>query len=87
MAEIDFHRVNQNQFIIFNGQKEHEDDVIQEVQKYIKENFEDRLIVEELATKFAQSNRNFIRRFKKATQNTPFEYIQCIKVEAAKKVF
>lgn len=31
------------------------------------------------------SKRNFIRRFKKATNNLPVEYIQKIKIEAAKR--
>ena len=87
MAEIDFDRINQNQFVIFNGQKEHKDGTIKEVQIYIEENFEEKLSVEGLAKKFAISKRNFIRRFKKATQNTPFEYIQRVKVEVAKKSF
>ncbi|MCF6333706.1 MAG: helix-turn-helix domain-containing protein [Draconibacterium sp.] len=33
------------------------------------------------------SSRNFIRIFKKATMNTTSEYIQRVKVEAAKKSF
>ena len=87
MAEIDFDRVDQNQFIMFNGQKEHTDETIKNVQAYIEENFEEKISVEELAKKFSISNRNFIRRFKKATKNTPFEYIQRIRVESAKKSF
>ena len=31
------------------------------------------------------SKRNFIRRFKSATQNTPQEYLQRVKIESAKK--
>ncbi len=31
------------------------------------------------------SKRNFIRRFKNATQNTPLEYLQRVKIESAKK--
>ena len=31
------------------------------------------------------SPRSFLRRFKKATDNTPLEYLQRVKVEAAKK--
>lgn len=31
------------------------------------------------------SSRSFLRRFKKATANTPLEYIQRVKIEAAKK--
>jgi transcriptional regulator GlxA family with amidase domain len=87
MAEIDFDRIDQNQFIIFNGQKDHNDEVIKEVQIYIEEKFEEKTSVEGLAKKYAISNRNFIRRFKKATRNTPFEYIQRVRVEAAKKSF
>jgi transcriptional regulator GlxA family with amidase domain len=35
--------------------------------------------------KFAIGRRHFERRFKKATNNTPVEYMQRVKVEAAKK--
>ena len=87
MAEIDFDRINQNQFVIFSGQKEHNDETIKEAQVYIEENFEKKLSIDGLAKIFAISSRNFIRRFKKATQNTPFEYIQRVKVEVAKKSF
>jgi transcriptional regulator GlxA family with amidase domain len=45
----------------------------------------DRISVEELAMKFAIGKRNFERRFKKATNNTPVEYMQRVKIEAAKK--
>ncbi len=87
MAEIDFDRINQNQFVIFSGQKDHNDQTIKEVQEYIEEHFAEKLSVEGLAKQFAVSIRSFIRRFKKATQNTPFEYIQRVKVEVAKKSF
>ena len=87
MAEIDFDRMNQNQFIIFNGQKDHGDEQIQRAQSFIENNFDSKFNVEELARKFSISSRNFIRRFKKATQNTPFEYVQRVKVEVAKRSF
>ena len=35
--------------------------------------------------KFAIGRRHFERRFKKATNNTPLEYIQRVRIEAAKK--
>ena len=41
--------------------------------------------MEDLANMFAISRRNFVRRFKKATSNTPLQYIQRVKIEAAKK--
>lgn len=87
MAEIDFDRINQNQFIIFKGQKNHSDEVIKKVQSYIEDNFEKKLNVQSLAKEFAISSRTFIRRFKKATLNTPLEYMQRVKVEVAKRSF
>ena len=83
--EIDYNRVNQDQFYIFNGQKEHNDDEIMNAQNFIEENYSKKLMIEDLANRFAISTRNFIRRFKKATNNTPIEYIQRVKVEAAKE--
>ena len=52
---------------------------------YIEGHFAEKISIEELADQFALSRRSFIRRFKKATSNTPLEYIQRVKVEAAKK--
>lgn len=83
--EID--RKSQSPFAMFNGQKKHEDEPIKQAQEYIETNFTDRILVEELAGKFAIGRRHFERRFKKATNNTPVEYIQRVKIEAAKKQF
>ncbi len=85
VSEVDLDRSDQNQFIIFSGQKEHNDESIKKAQIFIEKHYEEKLNVEFLAKKFAISRRNFIRRFKKATFNTPLEYIQRVKVEAAKK--
>lgn len=85
MFETEFDRDNQNQFTIFNGQKEHADEPLKKAQLFIESNFGEKISVEELAVKFAMSRRNFVRRFKKATENTPLEYIQRVKIEAAKK--
>lgn len=82
--EIDIERGSQSPFIIFNGQKEHEDEAIKKAQVFIEENYQKRITVEELASMFALSRRNLERRFKKATANTTVEYIQRVKVEAAK---
>ena len=81
--EID--RKSQSPFIMFNGQKKHEDDSIKKAQEYIENNVPEKISVEELALKFAIGRRHFERRFKKATNNKPVEYIQRVKMEAAKK--
>ena len=83
--EIEIDRYDQLQFAIFNGQKEHTDDMVREAQLYIEKNYAEKLTVDQLAEKFTISRRNFERRFKKACGNSPIEYIQRVKIEAAKK--
>jgi transcriptional regulator GlxA family with amidase domain len=83
--EID--RKSQSPFIMFNGQKEHVDEPIREAQNYIESKVSERISVGDLAVRFAIGRRHFERRFKKATNNTPVEYIQRVKIEAAKKHF
>lgn len=82
---IEIDRKSQSPFIMFSGQKKHEDDPIREAQQFIEANVTEKISVEELATRFAIGRRHFERRFKKATNNTPVEYIQRVKMEAAKK--
>ena len=83
--EID--RKSQSPFIMFNGQKKHEDEPIRRAQEYIESNIAEKMSVEELALKYAIGRRHFERRFKKATNNSPAEYIQRVRIEAAKKQF
>ncbi|MET6996947.1 GlxA family transcriptional regulator [Chitinophaga defluvii] len=82
---IEIDRKSQSPFIMFNGQKKHEDEPIKKAQEFIEHNVSDRISVEDLALKYAIGKRHFERRFKKATNNTPVEYIQRVKIEAAKK--
>jgi len=83
---IEIDRKSQSPFIMFNGQKKHSDEPIKEAQTFIENSVSEKISVEELAVKFAIGRRHFERRFKKATNNTPVEYIQRVKVEAAKKL-
>jgi transcriptional regulator GlxA family with amidase domain len=83
--EIEIERGSQSPFTIFSGQKEHEDESIKEAQVFIEKNFQEKIMVAQLASMFALGRRNFERRFKKATSNTVVEYMQRVKIEAAKK--
>ena len=82
--EIDIERPSQSPFIIFKGQKEHEDEAIKKAQEFIENNFRDKITIAQLASMLFLSRRNFERRFKKATANTVVQYIQRVKIEAAK---
>jgi transcriptional regulator GlxA family with amidase domain len=84
MFQIDIERGSQSPFIMFKGQKEHEDVPIKKAQEYIESNFQIKITVDQLAMMLALSRRNLERRFKKATANTVVEYIQRVKIEAAK---
>ncbi|MEO5978178.1 MAG: helix-turn-helix domain-containing protein [Chryseolinea sp.] len=81
---IEIEREDQLSFIIFQGQKDHPDDQIRKAQEFIENNFKEKITVDQLASKFAIGRRNLERRFKKATSNTVVEYIQRVKMEAAK---
>ncbi len=83
--EID--RKSQSPFAMFNGQKKHEDEPIKQAQEFIENHVTEKFGIEELAMKFAIGRRHFERRFRSATNNTPLEYIQRVKIEAAKKQF
>ena len=82
---IEIDRKSQSTFILFEGQKDHEDEPVKEAQGYIEAHFQDKITVDQLASKFTIGRRNLERRFKKATSNTVLEYIQRVKIEAAKK--
>ncbi|MCC6866053.1 MAG: helix-turn-helix domain-containing protein [Ignavibacteria bacterium] len=82
---LDIGRENQSSFIIFRGQKDHGDDAVKKAQEYIELNFKEKITVDELCNLFGIGRRTFERRFKKATSNTIVEYIQRVKIEAAKK--
>jgi transcriptional regulator GlxA family with amidase domain len=85
--QIDIERRSQSQFIIFNGQKAHEDESIKKAQEFIESNFQDKIAIDQLAEMFAIGRRSFERRFKKATNNTVVEYMHRVKVEFAKRSF
>lgn len=82
---IDIDRASQSPFIMFQGQKAHEDESVKKAQEFIETNFEDKITVDQLARMLALGRRSLERRFKKATSNTVTEYIQRVKIEAAKK--
>lgn len=83
--QIDMGRHTQTPFTIFTGQKDHPDDDIKKVQLYIEQHYEERISVNDLCRKFFMGRRTFERRFKKATGNTIVEYVQRVRVEAAKR--
>ncbi|WP_121356920.1 GlxA family transcriptional regulator [Flavisolibacter nicotianae] len=85
--QIEMDRQSQSPFIIFKGLKSHGDEVIKQAQAYIESHWNEKISMERLSTTYAVGRRNFDRRFIKATGNTPVEYLQRVRIEAAKKAF
>lgn len=83
---IQVHESNQHAFSIFNLQHGHDDYDIGRVQDFIEKNYHEPLSIDSLALKFNMSSRTFIRKFTAITGNTPLEYIQRVRMEAAKRL-
>lgn len=85
LLQLDIERQSQAPFQIFTGLKNHADETIREIQNFIEANTEEKITVDILAAKCHMDRVNFSRRFKKATHISPVNYIQQIKIEAAKR--
>jgi transcriptional regulator GlxA family with amidase domain len=66
-----------------DGNINHADEEILQVQLWIKNNLSKTINIHTLAQQFSMSTRNFNRRFKEATGKTPLQYIQEIKINTA----
>jgi len=85
--QIDMDRDHQSPFSVFSGHKKHEDEMVLDAQEYLESNFNEKISIESLAAKYSVTRRSFDRRFTKATGLTPLDYLQRLKIEAAKKAF
>lgn len=84
---LDIDRHSQAVFSVFKGQRNHRDPAIVLAQDYIERHYAERISIEELAALVNMGRRTFERRFRQATNNTAFEYLQRVRMEAAKQSF
>ena len=84
---IDIDRNSQAAFMLFKGQKDHDDVEVLKAQEFIEENYSEKIAVDDIADRVAVGRRSFERRFRKATHHSVGDYIQRVKVEAAKRSF
>ena len=81
---VEFDRITQLPFAVFNPEKNHNDNEISEIQEWMEENFKNNVNLEALAKNMGISLRQFNRRFRSATGESGIKYLQLIRVEAAK---
>ena len=82
---IDIDRESQSPFAVFTGLKTHKDEDVLKAQEFIESHFQEKFSIDEICDEIGVGRRTFERRFKNSTANTIFEYIQRVKIEAAKK--
>jgi len=83
---IDLDRTHQTYFGTFQHNNSHNDELVATLQQRIQKDYAEVRTIEELLNDIPASRRNLVRRFKHATGNTPIDYLQKTRIEAAKKI-
>jgi transcriptional regulator GlxA family with amidase domain len=83
---VDVGRQTQLPFTIFSTQKTHDDRQVLRVQGLMESENHQRLTMKQLASWGGMSMRNFDRRFRNATGESPSIYMQKIRIEKAKRL-
>ncbi len=83
---IETPRAWQAGFAIVPLKTEHSDDAISSAQEWLHQNFQRTFRLEAPARRVGMSLRNFVRRFKQATGDSPLIYLQKLRVAAAKRL-
>lgn len=83
---MDLGRTHQSVYASTRRKKFHQDAIILSAQDYIEENYPHTITVTELARIANMTERTFSRRFKRATDLSPGQYLQAIRLEQARKL-
>lgn len=82
----DRNRTTQKPYALFPEHKAHGDATIRELQEWVDARFAAQITVEDMARSAALGTRTLNRRFRDATGLTPLEYLQRVRLEAAKRL-
>jgi transcriptional regulator GlxA family with amidase domain len=77
-------RIWQSPFASQPPRSAHDDEPVQRAQKWLVSHFREQVDLDELAGKVAMSPRNFARRFKAATGESPLGYLHRLRIDNAK---
>jgi transcriptional regulator GlxA family with amidase domain len=83
---IETPRTWQSGFAIVPLKTDHTDDAISSAQEWLHQNFRSPFPLEAPARRVGMSLRNFVRRFKQATGDSPLIYLQKLRIAAAKRL-
>jgi len=83
---VDSGRRIQKPYETYSAPRKHGDDVIVKTQDWIETNFKESITLHNIMQVSRLGKRTLIRRFKKATGDTPLAYIKKLRVENAKRL-
>jgi transcriptional regulator GlxA family with amidase domain len=83
---IEMPRAWQAGFAVVPLKTEHNDEAISTAQDWLHQNFHRPFPLEAPAHRAGMSLRNFVRRFKQATGDSPLAYLQKLRIAAAKRL-
>jgi transcriptional regulator GlxA family with amidase domain len=83
---IETPRAWQSGFAIVPLKTEHNDEAISTAQEWLHQNFHRPFPLEAPAHRVGMSLRNFVRRFKQATGDSPLAYLQKLRIAAARRL-
>lgn len=81
---VDTARRGQSPYVMWTMPRNHSDQDILRVQQWLDEHYAAPVLIDELAGRFGFGVRNFKRRFKDATGQSPLAYLQSLRLEKAK---
>lgn len=83
---LDLARGNQAAYAQVRSKKYHQDEDILFCQEWLENHFAEPIKIDSLANMVNLAPRTFARRFKRATEQSPLQYLQSLRIEAAKKL-
>ena len=82
---IDYRRDSQLSYSLMKIGQPHHDEMVQKVQNWLEQHFHEEFTLNALAERFNVTTRTLIRHFKQALNIAPNQYLQAIRIEAARK--
>jgi transcriptional regulator GlxA family with amidase domain len=83
---IEMPRTWQNSFTHFELRARHDDEHVLAAEHFIRNHFAEELKFDAVASHVGMSPRNFARRFKEATGDTPLAYLHSLRIAVAKQM-
>lgn len=83
---VNMPRASQKGYAVAAPARAHSDDAIRRAEDYVRRRFREGITVAALAKHVGMSERTLLRRFKAATGRVPGEYVQVLRVAAAREM-